>query len=77
MKTTDKEFVKMIAKIINDNWELLTELGKRWIKMSDCQMCKNYYEEPKNNYYDCKINADDKYWEGKEDCPHYEEREDI
>ena len=29
MKTTDEEFVKMIAKIINDNWELLTELGKR------------------------------------------------
>jgi len=40
--------------------------------MTDCIECKHYYEEWDTNYYECKVNADDKYWEGKEECPYFE-----
>ena len=45
--------------------------------MTDCRLCSNYREERDVNFQDCDINADEKYWFTEEDCPYYEEIENV
>jgi len=45
--------------------------------MSDCHMCKHYYEELDVNFAECKVNESDEAWEGKIDCKSFESREEY
>ena len=45
--------------------------------MSDCKSCIHYYEESDVDFFECKKNMEDKYWDGDIDCPEYAEIENI
>ena len=40
--------------------------------MHNCDECRYYYYERDTNFHDCKKNAENKYWDRKEVCPHFE-----